>query len=142
MAVVLEIAFFIRRRDEPAGRLGVRSNPLGPSVIATLACCSVHFQLQRLTLRRFSGGLDERSPNSAAPVFQAARGYEAYRINTPAQVVSGALSGVGGAIRVRTICMGWPQLGQRNGARGLTTGGERCGDDLQHPLQQRDQPRP
>ena len=61
-------------------------------------------------------------PNSAAPVFQAARGYEAYRINTPAQVLSGARSGVGGAIRVRTICMGWPQLGQRNGARGLTQG--------------------
>ena len=59
-------------------------------------------------------------PNSAAPVFQAARGYEAYSINTPAQVLSGARSGVGGAIRVRTICMGWPQLGQRNGARGLT----------------------
>ena len=59
-------------------------------------------------------------PNSAAPVFQAARGYEAYRINTPAQVLSGARSGVGGAIRVRTIRMGWPRLGQRNGARGLT----------------------
>ena len=59
-------------------------------------------------------------PNSAAPVFQAARGYEAYRINTPAQVLSGARSGVGGAIRVRTIRMGWPQLGQRNCACGLT----------------------
>ncbi len=44
-------------------------------------------------------------PNSAAPVFQAARGYEAYRINTPAQVVSGARSGMGGAIRVRIICI-------------------------------------
>ena len=27
---------------------------------------------------------------------------------------------MGGAIRVRTIRVGWPQLGQRNGARGLT----------------------
>ena len=67
-----------------------------------------------------SGCLDERPPNSAAPVFQAARGYEAYSVNTPAQVLSGARSGVGGAIRVRTICVGWPQLEQRNCARGLT----------------------
>ena len=66
------------------------------------------------------GAWTSAPPNSAAPVFQAARGYEAYRINTPAQVLSGARSGVGGAIRVRTICMGWPQLGQRNGTRGLT----------------------
>ena len=52
--------------------------------------------------------------------FQDAMGLGAYSINTPARVSSGIRSGVGGAIRLRTICIGWPQHGQRNAARGFT----------------------
>ena len=113
---------FIRRRDEPAGRSGCAPTHRGQASLQRLRVAQYIFSFNVELCGDFLVAWTSAPPNSAAPVFQAARGYEAYRINTPAQVLSGARSGVGGAIRVRTICMGWPQLGQRNGARGLTQG--------------------